>query len=82
MDCSVLGNQGGLPSRSVTLPNAGAHLPPEAGAQRTLEAVRCSAWLDAQVPQAQRLLLAADYATNRFCSRSLRHNARMVANSR
>jgi hypothetical protein len=25
------------------LPNAGAHLPPEAGAQRTLEAVRCSA---------------------------------------
>jgi hypothetical protein len=24
-------------------PNAGAHLPPEAGAERTLEAVRCSA---------------------------------------
>jgi hypothetical protein len=40
------------------LPNAGAHLPPEAGAERTLEAVRCSAWLDAQVPQAQRLLMS------------------------
>jgi hypothetical protein len=25
-------------------PNAGAHLLPEAGAERTLEAVRCSAW--------------------------------------
>jgi hypothetical protein len=31
-------------------PNAKTHLPPEAGAtqERTLEAVRCSAWLDAQ----------------------------------
>src|SRR5215813_2315782 len=28
-------------------PNAGAHLLPEAGAERTLEAVRCSAWLGA-----------------------------------
>ena len=38
-------------------PNAGAHLLPEAGAERTLEAVRCSALLDAQVPQDQRVPL-------------------------
>ena len=33
---------------SQRTPNAGAHLLPEAGArhERTLEAVRCSAWLD------------------------------------
>ena len=29
------------------MPNAAPQLLPEAGAQRTLEAVRCSAWLDA-----------------------------------
>jgi hypothetical protein len=29
----------------IATPNAGAHLLPEAGAERTLEAVRCSAWL-------------------------------------
>jgi hypothetical protein len=28
----------------ITKPNAGAHLLPEAGAQRTLEAVRCTPW--------------------------------------
>jgi hypothetical protein len=39
--------------------------------------------LDAQVPQGQRFpCLVADYATNCFCSSSLRHNARIVANSR
>jgi hypothetical protein len=27
------------------MPNAGAHLPPEAGAQRTLEAVSCKAMI-------------------------------------
>ena len=27
------------------MPNVGAHLLPKAGAERTLEAVRCSAWL-------------------------------------
>ena len=31
---------------SSLLPNAGAHLLPEAGAERTLEAVRCSAMLE------------------------------------
>jgi hypothetical protein len=32
-------------SSTPLAPNAGAHLLPEAGAQRTLEAVRCSALL-------------------------------------
>src|SRR5262249_4994536 len=36
-----------LPRATGSLPNAGAHLLPEAGAKRTLEAVRCSPMLGA-----------------------------------
>jgi hypothetical protein len=32
------------------MPNAGAHLLPEAGAERTLEAVRCSALILIEAP--------------------------------
>src|SRR5262245_16005501 len=35
------------PLSGICEPNASAHLLPEAGAQRTLEAVRCSAWFGA-----------------------------------
>src|SRR5215475_2296353 len=44
------------------MPNAGAHLLPEAGAtqERTLEAVRCSAWFGAGVPR--RSALASPYS--------------------
>ena len=49
-----------LPSSFVVsclVPNAGAHLLPEAGAQRTLEAVRCSALFgDATVPESPECL--------------------------
>jgi hypothetical protein len=49
-------------TRKLSLPNAGAHLLPEAGAQRTLEAVRCSALLAPDLPDTKRAVALLNFS--------------------